>query len=146
MLALKQAFLVITARYQDDKKERIMGYDISEKRRSCRAAFRCKIIVNAFGKEFISHTENTSKGGIKVLLEEGLQHEANVGLKLYVVRYSPIECEGRIVWVKEIVDPIEGRPLMYNTGIMFTSINESDRDYINDLVDCLLSSKENRSS
>ena len=109
-----------------------------ERRKSPRAVFPCKIIVEFPNRVLTSHTENISKGGIKVLLEEQLEHLSLVGIEISLKKDAPIRCEGRVMWTRESVNPVEGQPTMFSTGIMFTSISNEDREYIKDLVEKIL--------
>ena len=111
--------------------------------KSPRAVFRCKIIIGTFPnqRQLDCHTENINKGGIRVLLEEGLEHATIVGLEIYIVKDKPIKCEGKVMWVRRIVSHTPGEPTMYSTGIMFVSIAKDDREHIKDLVNRLLASQ-----
>jgi len=113
-----------------------------ERRRYSRAEFPCKIFVGAPIRLLHSHTENISEGGIKVILEEKLRPFTIVGLEIFVDKEKPIKCKGKVIWVKERVNPLERKPVSFETGIEFIEIADCDREYIRKLVDKLLSQKE----
>ena len=110
-----------------------------ERRKFPRAEFPCKIIVGSPIRLLVSHTENLGEGGIRVILEEKLSAFTNVGLEIHLEKEKPIKCKGRIVWVKEAVNPIEREPVMYDTGIEFIEIADCDKEYIRKLVNKLSS-------
>lgn len=108
-----------------------------ERRKYIRADFPCKIIIGSPIRLLVSHTEDIAEGGIRVILEEKLAPYTNVAIELYVEKDNPIKCKGRIIWVKEAVNPLQRQPTMYDTGIEFTEIKDCDTDYLRDMVDKL---------
>ena len=116
-----------------------MDSEGQERRRFPRAAFPCKIAVGSPIRWLASHTENISAGGIRVILEERLGVFTPVSLEIFLEKERSIKCKGKIAWVKEEVNPleIEGEPIMFDTGIEFTQINDSDKEYIKKLVKVL---------
>ena len=92
-------------------------------------------------REFHTHTQNMSEGGINVILEEDLHRKDAVELKLYLTgRLTPIECKGQIAWSKAI-SPKSVEPRIFSIGIKFIKLEGDDKDTIRELVSCL--SKEN---
>lgn len=121
-----------------------MIWNGEERRRSPRVVFPCRIIVASPIRLLNTHTENVSEGGIRVLLEEKLGVYTIVGLEIFINREKPIKCKGRVRWVVEKVNPLEREPLLFDTGIEFVEINDCDRKYLSELVNHLLSKKQNR--
>jgi len=119
-----------------------MEWKGEERRRFPRANFPCKITVVSPIRYLNSHTDNISEGGIRVLLEEKLSPYSIVGIEIFVDKGKSIRCKGRIVWVKEKVNPLENTPVMYDTGIEFAEINDCDREYLRKLVERLLSTQK----
>ena len=111
-----------------------MNYGGEEKRKFPRALFPCKIVIGSPIRLLVSHTENVSEGGLRVILEEKLSAYTNVGLELFFEKNKPVKCKGRIIWVVEKVNPLEREAVMYDTGIQFTEISDVDRDHIKKLV------------
>jgi len=118
-----------------------MAWGGVERRIFPRADFPCKIKIISKKNILVSHTENISKGGIRVILEEKLNYFEIVSLELFFKKDEPIKCEGRIAWVIEKMNPLEGQPIMFDTGIAFKGLSGSDREYIKNLVDMILSIK-----
>lgn len=112
-----------------------MSWDGKERRRFVRAAYPCRIIVKSGLKIFSSQTENISAGGVKVILEEKFKHYTSVDLELFFEKDNPIICNGRVIWVMERGQSVEKKPFMFDVGIEFISIRDSDREYINKIVE-----------
>ena len=119
--------------------------DVPEKRQFPRAkvvtlaVIRCDILANIGNKktrEFHTHTENISEGGVNVILDEELRNPAAVELKLYLTgKITPIECNGQVAWSKAISPPgVE--PGIFSTGIKFTELNSEAKEAIRDIISC----------
>ena len=113
-----------------------------DKRRFPRANIPCKIST-VFGERllvFSSHTENIGGGGTMTILEEKLHISTVVDLKLLLPhREKSLKCTGQITWVTEM-NPKETNPRLFNTGIEFMDVSDSDQDQIKKFVDTLISS------
>jgi PilZ domain len=119
--------------------------NIPEKRKSPRVnvislvIIRCDVRAQIGDKEvreFHTHTENLSEGGINVILDEELRSPASVELKLYVTgKISPIKCKGQIAWSKIISPPVVN-PNMFSTGIKFTELNLADKEILGNVISC----------
>ncbi len=125
-----------------------MQWNGEERRKFLRIELPCKIIVTSPIRFLTSHTENIGEGGIRVLLEEKLSVFSIVGIEIYLGKERPLKCKGRIVWVKEKVNPLEKVPIMFDTGIQFIEINDCDREYIRKLVEscCVNKNKKKNDS
>lgn len=108
-----------------------------DRRKFPRAAFPCKIMLDSPIRLLVSHTENLSEGGIRVILEEKLNSFANVGMEIHLEKSRPIKCKGRVMWVMEKINPLEKQATLYDTGIQFTNIAQADKDYISKLVNTI---------
>jgi len=118
-----------------------MAWDGKEKRLFSRADFACKIIVTAPPLTLISRTENISKGGMRVILAKRLEVLDMVDLELSLKRDKIIRCKGKVIWVKEKAPSAEAQSVMFDTGIQFIGISHSDRDYIGEVVEAVLTGK-----
>ena len=113
----------------------------TEKRAFRRIRIACKlsIIFNERQLIFNSHTEDLSAGGMMVIIEEGFPLATVVGLELFLWHEAgPIKCKGEIVWVNEIT-PKETKPRLFNTGIKFIEISDSDKEEIAKFVNNIIS-------
>ena len=116
-----------------------------ERRGSKRVIFPCKIMISSPVRMLVSHTENISDGGIRVIIEEKLPIFTMVGIELFIDKNKPIKCKGKVAWVKEVVNPIERSAMMFDIGIKFIDINDFDRNYIKKLVvSCCEQGKEDK--
>lgn len=116
----------------------------TEKREYRRINVPCKISVVFAGKQvvFNSHTENISAGGIMVIVEADMAPSVSTqaDLELYLWNNeNPLKCKGKIAWVNEIT-PIETKPRLFNTGIEFTEISDSDKQGIERFIKGIISS------
>lgn len=123
-----------------------MTWGFKERRKFPRATFPCKIVVQFSNRQLVSQTKNISAGGLRVSLEERIERYETVDLELFLKKESPIKCKGRITWVIEIINPMENCPTMFDVGVEFMDISDTDREYIKEMVDMLLSSNEDAES
>lgn len=116
----------------------------TEKRKFPRANLKCKIST-VFGERlliFNSHTENVGEGGVRVILEEKLHVPTEVDLELSLSDNEvPVKCKAQLAWVREL-KPAERTPFLFDTGVKFTQINDSDRKQIRELVKTLIAEGE----
>ena len=112
-----------------------------EKRDFRRIKITCKISVVFNGKQsvFNSHTEDISAGGMMVIIDKEIAPSTVVDLELLLwYGDGPIKCKGKIVWVNEIT-PKGTEPRLFNTGIQFIEISNSDRENIKNFVNTTIS-------
>jgi len=108
----------------------------TENRKFRRITVPCKISVSSSdgGKVFNCHTENISAGGIMIITEEELSSSSPVDLELSLWHSSkPLKCKGKVAWMNEVV-PKEVKPRLFNMGIEFVDISDSDRDAVSKFV------------
>ena len=115
-----------------------MQYDGAERREHIRANFFCRIVLLSPDRELIAYTENISKGGLMVVLEEKLAIFNVVGIEFFLDKDTLIQCEGHVSWVrerdKESVDTLN----MFDTGIEFIGVSNKDKDSIEKKVNEIL--------
>jgi len=112
-----------------------------ERRASCRVSIACKISMVLGEKQVVlnCHTENLSTGGIMVIIEENITPSTVVDLELFLWdKEKPLKCKGQIVWFNEIA-PKETKPHLFNTGIEFTEISDSDKEEIGKFIQYIIS-------
>jgi len=112
-----------------------MAGDGSERRIATRVPFPCKIMISSPIRLLVSHTENVSEGGLRVMLEEKLAPFTMVGIELYVDKQKPIKCKAKVAWVKEIMNPVAREATMYDTGFKFVEMNDFDKHYLLKIID-----------
>lgn len=115
-----------------------------EKRRFPRTNFICKIST-VFAERlliFNTHTENIGEMGVRVILKDKLRVSTQLDLEIYLPnKEKPIRCKGEIAWAEEL-KPAEKEPRLFDTGIKFLEISNSDKEDLKKLVDTLISKKE----
>jgi len=119
-----------------------MAWKEQERRRYTRAVIPCRIEVSSPHQPLISHTENIGEGGVRVFLEEKLKLLSIVDLRIFLEKQSPIKCKGKVVWIAERLNPVDHKPLLFDTGIEFTEMDEPGRKYIGKLVDTVLTKEK----
>jgi len=119
-----------------------MSWDGQERRRFPRAAYACRVVIDSSGKKIEAMTENIGKGGIKIIIPEELAHSSVVGLELEIEKGNPIKCEGTIMWVREVRGRVLNGSSIFNTGIMFTTISQDDRNKVKVLIEEILNKEE----
>lgn len=136
-----------------------------DRRKFPRAEYPCLITIRKYTPppiSILSHTENISEGGVRVILDSRVDIATEVDLEIDLKDALPnINSRGTIRWVKEIsskdasvagvkkfkgtvswVEEIpparKGLPTRYDTGIQFMGLKTDDRDRILGLVENLL--------
>jgi PilZ domain len=107
----------------------------SERRTAVRVPFPCKIMISSPIRLLVSHTENLSEGGLRVMLEEKLTPFTVVGIELYVDKGNPLKCKGKVAWVKDVFNPIAREVILHDTGIKFIEMNDFDKNYLKKIID-----------
>ncbi len=112
-----------------------MHYNGIEKRKFKRVRCPCKIWIYSISEHTIlTHTENISAGGVRVLIEEKLDIDSIVGIEVKL-KENTIACKGRIVWVVNRHSPYK-KGICYNdTGIEFLEITDRQRDCIDKFIE-----------
>jgi c-di-GMP-binding flagellar brake protein YcgR len=119
--------------------------DVPERRQFPRAnvvtlaVIKCDVRANVGNektREFHTHTQNISEGGVNVILEEELPKQDSVELKLYLTgKKTPIECKGQVAWSKA-VSPPGVEPGIFSTGIKFTEFSPEAKEAIRNIISC----------
>ena len=123
-----------------------MTWGFKERRKFPRATFTCKIVVALTGQTLIAQTKNISAGGVRIAIEERLNQSDTIDLELFPTKEKSIKCKGRVCWATEIINPMESIASMFDVGVEFMDISDTDREYIKEMVDKLLSTNENAGS
>ena len=108
-----------------------MSWGGLDQRQFPRVQARCDIIIHkGFGGSIQAQTENVGKGGVCVILKQELEKLSRLHLRLALEsEVSPIECEGRVVWMVRSKEPASGK-VSYDTGIEFVNLKPSDEQHV----------------
>jgi len=113
----------------------------AEKRRFPRANITCRIIIYfPYEHSITSRTENIGCGGLRVMLKENLHISSVVGVEIFLDGGKVIQCKGKVVWKLEVKSRSSKNEPLYDFGIEFLDIKDSDKEEINKLVYSLLQS------
>lgn len=111
----------------------------AERREFPRANFRCKITVFIpFRHAIVTYTKNIGCGGIRVIIEERLKLFSIVGLEVCIDGGAPLQCKGKIVWQLEEVHPLRKDVVVFDIGLEFVEIKDSDKERVNAVINRLL--------
>ena len=120
-----------------------MSWDSSERRKFVRVKFPCEIVLPGSEQEVIStKAENISAGGIRVLIKEKLYPSSLISLDIYGIRENPITCTGKVIWVFKRKVHRNEPAVLYDTGIEFQKIEESDINEIKKLIASIASGEK----
>ncbi len=114
---------------------------LPEKRGFPRVNVTCKISVVSGDRPLVlnSHTENMGAGGVRVIIEEEIAYSTVVDVDLFLLDIEKhLKCKGQVVWVTEI-KPTEINPRLFDTGIQFIEMSDSDRKEIRNFVNTIVS-------
>ena len=113
----------------------------SEKRKFPRADISCKIIIYFPEEHTISaRTKNIGCGGLRVMLKENLHISSVVGVEIFLDGGKVVQCKGKVVWKLEVKSRSSKNEPLYDFGVEFLDIKDSDKEEINKLVYNLLQS------
>ena len=117
-----------------------------DRRRFPRANFPCRLMLNVSGQPLVTHTENISEGGVRVVADRRVEAYKEADLEIFIGNSRLIAGKGKIAWVRERQNPLEGQAFMFDVGIVFTQISDEDRQYLRNLVETLLSTDESENA
>ncbi len=113
-----------------------------DRRRFPRVLYPCLIVMRKLDEEpevLLTHTENIGIGGICVVLKKTLKLFSNVELELDLLDAGEhIKCKGKVVWNIRRKNDVKQKPLFYDTGIEFVTINDKERQRIEEVVSRLV--------
>ncbi|MBN3037863.1 MAG: PilZ domain-containing protein [Candidatus Omnitrophica bacterium] len=140
-----------------------------DRRKFPRAEYPCLITIRKYTPppvSILSHTENISEGGVRVIIDHRIDINTEVDLEIDLkdalpnissrgtIRWvkevaskeSPVPdakenvkvLKGSVSWVEEIPPARKGLPARFDTGIQFLGLKADDKRRISELVDILL--------
>lgn len=108
-----------------------MSWDGRNRRRFPRIAFPCLIkIRNSNGKDnaMLSHTENLSIGGARVILKQTVKFGSMIDVEIDLMDADEhLCCIGKVVWSEQRKESEAFKPLFFDIGIEFRDVNAVDR-------------------
>jgi len=117
-------------------------WDGVDRRRFLRAEYPCLIKLSKKAipiKAILTHTENISVGGVRVIIGKKVEVMAEVDLEIDLMdTLTNISSIGTINWVKTAPSKRKGGPVRYDTGVQFIALKDEARRRIQKIVKHLL--------
>jgi len=117
------------------------GWNMANERRLVpRASIICRITVMSGLKilVFNADVQNIGEGGIRVILREKLAFGTPVSIEIFPKDTKlHIQSRGEVIWDNPVKLEKSG-PVVFDTGIKFTHINEQSRNEIGNMVNLFL--------
>jgi Tfp pilus assembly protein PilZ len=112
-----------------------MVWDGLNRRKFPRVFFPCLIKVKDNKDLLLTHTENISIGGVRLILKKnlGLGSAATVEIDLMDTG-DPLRCQGRVVWVEQRKKTELIKPGFYDIGIEFSDVPSADKKRLDAIV------------
>lgn len=115
-----------------------MSWDGSNRRKFARAAFPCLIKIRCEKKDkevFLTHTENLSFGGVRVILKDPIDLGVIIDLDIDLMDAGEVlKCRGQVVWLDKRKKDCEFKPDFYDIGIEFQNIDEANKERLEVIV------------
>lgn len=97
-----------------------MTWDGTQRRKFVRGAIPFKLLIyTPEGHVLSTYTQNVSRIGVQVVIDEKLEIGSRITVDLYLEEEST-KCEGRVVWVREKENPHDKETFLFETGIEFS--------------------------
>ena len=113
-------------------------WDGLNRRKFPRVNFPCLVVIKqAQDKDnvLLTHTDNVGIGGVSVTLKHDLKVFCPVEVELDLMDFEEhIQCQGKVVWNVRRKNNDEQKPLFYDIGIEFTSIEPNAQKRIDEAV------------
>lgn len=114
------------------------SWDGSNRRKFPRVNYPCLITLRTeSGKPevLLTHTENIGIGGLCVTVNREIKMFLPVTLEIDLMdTENHVKCQGRVVWSIQRKSTEKRKPLFFDTGIEFDTVNDNDRQRLDDIV------------
>lgn len=115
-----------------------MIWDGRNRRKFPRIAFPCLIKIRSVdGKDdaMLSHTENLSIGGVRVILKQMVKFGSLIDVEIDLMDTNDhLSCVGKVVWSEQRVETEVIKPLFFDIGIEFMNVSAVDRKRLDVVV------------
>jgi hypothetical protein len=104
-----------------------MSWDGMNRRKFPRVFFPCLIKVKDSKDFLLTHTENISAGGARIILKKAVEKGTGVNVEIDLMDTGePLRCQGKVVWSEQRKKSELIKPLFYDIGIEFTNVSLLD--------------------
>ena len=112
-----------------------MTWDGLNRRKFPRVFFPCLIKVKDNKDLILTHTENISAGGVRLILKHnlGMMSTANIEIDL-MDGGDPMSCQGKVVWSEQRKKTELIKPGFYDIGIELSGVSADDARRLDAIV------------
>ncbi len=115
-----------------------------DRRKFPRVNYPCLIVLRhdgeATGEVLLTHTENVGIGGVCVTLKKELRMFSPVELELDLLDLgNHVKCKGKVVWNIRRTSTSKNKPLFFDVGIEFDSLDKKEQQRLEEIVKRLAS-------
>ena len=118
-----------------------------DRRKFPRVNYPCLVVIIDGGSDtkdyILTHTENIGIGGICVILKKNVKVFSPVEIELDLLDLANhIRCNGKVVWNIQRKADIKNKPLSYDIGIEFSSLERKEQARLEAIVNRLVKELE----
>jgi Tfp pilus assembly protein PilZ len=104
-----------------------MSWDGMNRRKFPRVFFPCLIKVRDPKDLLLTHTENISVGGVRLILKKQLAMGTSINIEIDLMDTGEhLKCQGKVVWSEQRRKNELIKPLFYDIGIEFVNVSLLD--------------------
>ena len=112
-----------------------MSWDGLNRRKYSRVFFPCLVKVRDYKETLLTHTENISSGGVRLILKSPLDMLTHVEVEVDLMDADDhLRCVGKVVWVEQRKASESVKPLFYDIGIEFVDVSAADNKRLDAVV------------
>ncbi len=116
------------------------------RRKFPRVNYPCLVIIKKSQDKddvLLTHTENVGVGGVSVTLKQDLKIFCPVDLELDLLDFEEhIQCKGKVVWSARRKSDEQHKPLFYDIGIEFMTLESKSQKRIEDAVRRIIANQQ----
>ena len=110
-----------------------------DRRKFPRVNYPCLVVIRHGAEEksdvILTHTENVGIGGVCVILKQDVRIFCPVELELDLLDLgNHIKCKGKVVWNVQRKTDVKKKPLFYDIGIEFDSLDKKEQQRLDEIV------------
>ncbi|MCA9398552.1 MAG: PilZ domain-containing protein [Candidatus Omnitrophica bacterium] len=117
-----------------------------DRRKFPRVNYPCLVVLRNDSAEadvLLTHTENIGIGGVCVILKKDLKMFTPVEVELDLLDLgNHIKCKGKVVWNVKRGSDVKKKPLFYDVGIEFETLDDGEQQRLEEIVKRLVKSNQ----
>ena len=112
-----------------------MSWDGRNRRKFPRVIFPCLIKIRRSNDVLLTHTENLSIGGVRVILKDGVELNVIVEIEIDLMDTGDhFCCKGKVVWSQKRKNTDLLKPNFFDIGVQFFDVPEADQKRLDKIV------------